>query len=180
MERPPDRHILLRIGIETGEVIIGGNDVFGHGVNIAHRLTTLAGPGEIIVSARVRDQLTPILDADVEDLGECYLKHIESPLRAYRIGPPGPHPVIGAGQLGELLPTIAVVPFSTQDSDPANQLIGQVLSVYRARIRRGIGGDDTATTWRLELERDVVAETQPRRPHVDPMTGQIPLRSLPQ
>jgi class 3 adenylate cyclase len=84
----PDRQMLLRMGIEISDVIIDQHDVYGHGVNLASRLASLAGPDEIVVSAQVRDRLTPVLDADVEDLGECYLKHVEAPVRAYRIGPP--------------------------------------------------------------------------------------------
>jgi class 3 adenylate cyclase/TolB-like protein/tetratricopeptide (TPR) repeat protein len=127
--RPANSHIMLRIGIEIGDVLIVQHDVFGHGVNLAARLGTLAGPGEIVVSAHVREQLTPMLDADIEDLGECYLKHIQNPVRAYRIGPPGPRPVLEAGfALNDLRPAIAVVPFATQDLSPEHQLIGDVLA----------------------------------------------------
>ena len=90
--RPAERQIMLRIGIETGDVLVLKQDVFGQSVNLAARLATLAGPGEIVVSARVREQLTPVLDANIEDLGECYLKHISKPVRAFRVGPPGPRP----------------------------------------------------------------------------------------
>jgi adenylate cyclase len=83
---PPERQILLRIGIEITDVIIEGHDVYGHGVNLATRLASIAGPGEIVISAQVRDQITPILDADIEDLGDCFLKHVQHPVRAYRIG----------------------------------------------------------------------------------------------
>jgi adenylate cyclase len=127
--RPADSHIMLRIGIEIGDVLIVQHDVFGHGVNLAARLCTLAGPGEIVVSARVREQLTPMLDADVEDLGECYLKHIQNPARAYRISPPGPRPVLDARiALSGLRPSIAVVPFMTRDPKLEHQLIGDVLA----------------------------------------------------
>jgi len=74
---PGDRRMLLRMGAQVGELIADERDVYGRGVNLAARLTTLAGPGEIVVSAGVRDQLTPILDADVEDLGECFVKHMD-------------------------------------------------------------------------------------------------------
>src|SRR5260221_3359947 len=87
-EQPPDCQILLRAGIDVSDVIISHQDLYGRGVNLAARLMGLAGPGEIVVSARAREQLTPLLDADVEDLGECYLKNIEAPVRAFRIGPP--------------------------------------------------------------------------------------------
>ena len=90
--QPPDKLMLLRIGIEDSDVIINEHDVFGHGVNLAARLTSLAGPGEIVTSAAVREQLTPDLDADVEDLGDCFLKHVKDPVRAYRLRPPGASP----------------------------------------------------------------------------------------
>jgi class 3 adenylate cyclase len=77
----PNRRLHLRIGIHVSPLIADALDVYGHGVNLAARLTTLAGPGEIVVSADVRDQLTPALDADVEDLGECYVKHLAQPNR---------------------------------------------------------------------------------------------------
>ena len=127
--QPADSHIMLRIGIEIGDVLIVQHDVFGHGVNLAARLSTLAGPGETVVSVRVREQLTPMLDADIEDLGECYLKHIRNPVRAYRIGPPGPRSVLeGRFALGDLRPSIAVVPFATPNLEPDHQLIGDVLA----------------------------------------------------
>ena len=81
------------MGMQVGELIADEQEVYGGEVNLASRLTTLAGPGEIVVSAEVRDQLTPVLDADIEDLGECYLKPSNNPVRAYRVGPPGPRPV---------------------------------------------------------------------------------------
>jgi len=127
--RPPEQQMLLRMGIEVSDVIVDEHDVYGRGVNRAARLVTLAGPGEIVISANVRDQLTPVLDADVEDLGECFLKHVPLPVRAYRIGPPGPRPVIEPGiPLGDLLPSLAVVPFTTRDIADDDRVIGEVLA----------------------------------------------------
>jgi adenylate cyclase len=126
---PAERQMLLRMGIEISDVIIESRDVYGHGVNLATRLASLAGPDEIVVSARVRDQITPILDADVEDLGECYLKHMQQPVRAYRIGPPGPRPLIQPGfSLEELRPTLAVIPFANRHAAPEHQVLGEVLA----------------------------------------------------
>jgi adenylate cyclase len=126
---PPERQMLLRMGIEISDVIIESRDVYGHGVNLASRLASLAGPDEIVISARVRDQITPALDADVEDLGDCFLKHVRHPVRAYRIGPPGPHPVIEAGfPFGELRPTLAVIPFTARDVAPEHHVLGEVLA----------------------------------------------------
>jgi class 3 adenylate cyclase len=75
----PQRQMHLRMGAQVGELIADARDVYGHDVNLAARLTTLAGPGEIVVSADVRDQLTPTLDADIEDLEE--MKHCQDVIR---------------------------------------------------------------------------------------------------
>jgi adenylate cyclase len=127
---PPERHMLLRMGVHCGEVIVGEHDVYGRAVNLAARIATLAGPGEIVVSADVHDQLTPLLDADVEDLGECYLKHVQQPVRAYRVGPPGAWPVIESGTavMPELRPTVAVIPFTAQGVAPEHEVLGEILA----------------------------------------------------
>jgi adenylate cyclase len=126
----PSQHILLRMGVHFGHLIADDHDVYGTGVNLAARLMGLAGPGEIVVSADVRDQLTPVLDADMEDLGSCYLKHVHEPVRAYRIGPPGPRPVIEPGSVSmpQLRPTVAVIPFAERTGKPDQQVVGEVLA----------------------------------------------------
>ena len=127
---PSSRQMLLRMGAHVGELIEDDLDVYGRSVNLAARITSLAGPGEIVVSADVRDLLTPALDAEVEDLGECYLKHVEHPVRAYRLGPPGRWPVIepGSAATPELRPTIAVVPFVARGVGPEHHVLGEVLA----------------------------------------------------
>lgn len=127
---PPSQQILLRIGVHFGHLLADDHDVYGTGVNLAARLTGLAGPGEIVVSADVRDQLTPVLDADIEDLGSCYLKHVHEPVRAYRVGPPGPRPVIEphAISMPQLRPTIAVIPFAERADQPEHSVVGEVLA----------------------------------------------------
>lgn len=129
-DEQPERHILLRAGVHVGHLIADELDLYGSGVNLAARLLTLAGPGEIVVSADVRDQLAPVLDADVEDLGLCYLKHVHDPVRAYRIGPPGPRPVIEphATSMPQLRPTVAVVPFVERADNPEHPVVGEVLA----------------------------------------------------
>jgi len=132
---PPERQILLRMGVAVAPVLLERHDVYGRGVNLAARLTSLAGPGEIVVSAEARDQLTPTLDAEVEDLGDCYLKHIAQPVRAYRIGPPGPRPVLKPAVGGALLPSIAVVPFVARRMDAAGACqIGEILAEEIIRV----------------------------------------------
>lgn len=125
----PARRLHLRIGIHVSPLVVDEHDIYGHGVNLAARLTTLAGPDEIVVSADVRDQLTPALDADIEDLGECYVKHVQQPIRAFRVGAPGEQPVIERGNLAEdLRATIAVIPFRPRALGPTDDVLGQLLA----------------------------------------------------
>lgn len=130
LELSASQQMLLRMGVHAGELTVGEHDVYGRAVNLAARLGTLAGPGEIVVSADVRDQLTATLDGDIEDLGECYLKHYEQPVRAYRVGPPGPQPVIepGSGAQHELRPSIAVIPFVARSGAREHDVIGELLA----------------------------------------------------
>lgn len=121
--------IRYRMGIEESEVLIGADDIYGHGVNLASRLSQLARADEIVISASVCDQLTATIDADIEDLGECYLKHVQEPMRAYRISPPGLRPLmLPATGHGDLRPTIVVIPFSMRGSPIAKDFIGEILA----------------------------------------------------
>lgn len=123
------RKMRVRIGVHVSALVADEHDVYGHGVNLTARLATLAGPGEIVVSADVRDQLTPLLDADIEDLGECYLKHVQQPVRAFRVGAVGDHPVVeSAGAGGDLRATVAVIPFTARAVQPEHDVLGQILA----------------------------------------------------
>ncbi|WFU44141.1 adenylate/guanylate cyclase domain-containing protein [Bradyrhizobium sp. CB82] len=126
---PADEQMFLRMGIEVGDVIVDHHDIYGRDVNLAARLASLAGPNEVVISAQARDLLTPTLDAEIEDLGECYVKHIQQPLRAYRIGPAGPRPVVKCtALLGELRPSIAIIPFVPRPQAIDQELLGEVLA----------------------------------------------------
>jgi adenylate cyclase len=82
---PENRLIQFRIGVNLGDVIIEGEDVFGDGVNVAARLEGIAPPGDVVVSGAARDQIGNRLDLQFEDLGEQKLKNIERPVRLYRV-----------------------------------------------------------------------------------------------
>ncbi len=82
---PEDRRIRLRIGINTGDVIIDDRDIYGNSVNIAARLEALAGPGEIYVTQSVYDQLRSTPALSFTDQGEFQLKNIEHSVRAFRV-----------------------------------------------------------------------------------------------
>ena len=82
----PARWIQFRIGINLGDVIVEGDDIFGDGVNVAARLETLAEPGGICISSAVRDQVGERLDGvEFEDIGDQTVKNIVRPIRVFRI-----------------------------------------------------------------------------------------------
>jgi adenylate cyclase len=91
-EIPADQRIEFRIGINLGDVIVEGGDIYGDGVNIAARLEALAEPGGICVSRVVHDQVRDKLDVAFEDLGEQQVKNIARPVHVYRIRPRSPLP----------------------------------------------------------------------------------------
>jgi adenylate cyclase len=126
----PENQVHLRIGGHVADFVADEQDIYGTGVNMTARLSTLAGPDEIVVSAEVRDQLTAGLDAELEDLGECHLKHVEKPVRAYRVGPPGNAPVIQVGNSVklDLRPTVAVIPFASRGAEAQHALIGEAVA----------------------------------------------------
>lgn len=78
-------HILLRIGINLGDVVGEGGDIYGDGVNIAARLETLAEPGGICVSAKIHSETLGKVAASFEDLGEQVLKNIARPVSCFRL-----------------------------------------------------------------------------------------------
>ena len=82
-EVPEDKRITFRIGINLGDVIIDGDDIYGDGVNIAARLEALAEPGGICISRVVRDQIRDKLPYPLEDMGEQSVKNIARPVRTY-------------------------------------------------------------------------------------------------
>jgi TolB-like protein/class 3 adenylate cyclase len=84
-EVPEDRRMLFRIGINVGDIIIEGDDIFGDGVNVAARLEGLAEPGGICVRRTVRDHVRDKLPLVFEDMGEVEVKNIARPVRVFRI-----------------------------------------------------------------------------------------------
>jgi adenylate cyclase len=80
-----EQRLLLRIGINVGDVMVKNGDIFGDGVNIAARLESLAEPGGICVSRGVRDHLRKHRTVVFEDLGEQKVKNIAQPVRAFKV-----------------------------------------------------------------------------------------------
>ena len=86
---PESRQIILRIGVNVGDVIVDGADIYGDGVNVAARLEAMAEPGGILVSANAHDHVTGKVGVAFEDLGEFELKNITKPVRVFRATPAG-------------------------------------------------------------------------------------------
>src|SRR5262245_10317027 len=133
---PEDHSIVLRIGVNLGDVIVEGSDLYGDGVNIAARLEAAAEPGEILVSGTAYDNVHNKLKVGFEDLGVQTLKNILDPVRSYRVvGAPavaGPARSIVADR-----PSIAVLPFDNMSQDPEQQYFsdGMVEEIITALSR---------------------------------------------
>ena len=124
-ELSDDRKMRLRIGINLGDVMVEGDDLYGDGVNVAARLETIADPGGICVASTVYDQVRNKLDLEYKDLGARKVKNIADPVRVYAVllGPPettsadiesGPPPL-------PRRTSIAVLPFNNFSGDPEQE-----------------------------------------------------------
>src|SRR6202007_2347223 len=124
---PEDRRIRFRIGINLGDIIVDGDDIFGDGVHVSARLGALADPGGLCISRMVRDQIRDKLAHRFEDLGEQSVKNIARPVRVYALRPeaiadlpassaPLARPVSRSARAPRL--SIVVLPFLNLSNDP--------------------------------------------------------------
>lgn len=88
-ELPQDRKIVMRVGINLGDVIGEDRDVYGETVNVAAKLEALADPGGVCISARVHNEVLRKLDCDFEDMGAQTVKNVAREVRAYHLRPSG-------------------------------------------------------------------------------------------
>ena len=82
---PEDRALRFRIGVNLGDVMVKGDDIYGDGVNVAARLEGMAEPGSVLVSRTVFTHAKGKVPATFEDLGEQELKNIAEPLQVFRV-----------------------------------------------------------------------------------------------
>ncbi len=84
-DAPADKRIAFRIGINLGDVIVDGDDIYGNGVNVAARLEALAEPGGICLSGRVLDQVKGNVQVGFASMGPQKVQNIEDPVNAYKV-----------------------------------------------------------------------------------------------
>ena len=82
---PPERRMEFRIGVNLGDVVVDGEQIYGDGINVAARLESLAQPGGINISGSVHEQIGSRLPLSYEDLGEQQVKNIAKPVRIFRV-----------------------------------------------------------------------------------------------
>jgi adenylate cyclase len=114
------QRIVLRIGINLGDVIVEGGDLYGEGVNIASRLQGIADPGSILVSGTAYDHVRNKTGVSFDELGTQTLKNIAEPVRVYRVVGT-PHVSIAASKASTEKPAIVVLPFVNMSGDPEQQ-----------------------------------------------------------
>ena len=120
---PEPRRMLFRVGVNLGDVMVGGDDLFGDGVNVAARLEGMAEPGGICISSAVYDQIRNKVGLSFDDLGERLLKNIGYPVRVFALRHDAsdefrPPPSLPPQRRPSALPSIAVLPFTNMGGDP--------------------------------------------------------------
>jgi adenylate cyclase len=132
---PPDHRIEFRLGVNLGDVIVDGDDIYGDGVNVAARLEGLAPPGGVCISDVVHQMVRGRLDLAFEDLGEQQVKNIAQPVRVWQwindaraTGPPISKAGEATAPARPDKPSVAVLPFDNLSRDPEQEYFSDGLT----------------------------------------------------
>ena len=117
---PEDQRIALRVGVNTGDVVVENGDLFGNGVNVAARLQEIADPNGIAISEGAYRELSGRLDLSFKDDGEKALKNIKQPVRTWLWSPAMSRAPYAQPALPDK-PSIAVLPFDNMSGDPEQE-----------------------------------------------------------
>jgi adenylate cyclase len=127
--RPEGKPVEFRIGVNLGDIVIDGDDIFGDGVNVAARLEGQAPRNGVLVSDAVHAQVQGKTGVGFTEAGELTLKNIDRPVRAWRwtdSAEPGKAPVEPSPESGKI-PSIAVLPFNNMSGDPEQEFFADGL-----------------------------------------------------
>ncbi|MGD0144802.1 MAG: adenylate/guanylate cyclase domain-containing protein, partial [Rhizomicrobium sp.] len=120
-QAPEARRIRYRIGVNLGDVIVEGDDIYGDGVNVAARIQALAEPGGVAISSGTRDHLAGKIQADYKDMGEHTVKNIERPIHVFAV-----QAKPEAARSTRL--SICVLPFANMSDDPQQEYFSDGIS----------------------------------------------------
>ncbi len=141
---PDGEKMLYRIGINLGDVLVDGDEIYGDGVNVAARIEALAEPGGICLSRTVRDNVRDRMEIALVDMGEIEVKNIVRPVRCFAVmlneGGEGPRQTKFEHEPTAALldkPSIAVLPFDNMSGDPEQEYFadGMVEEIITALSR---------------------------------------------
>jgi len=136
---PPEDQMLFRVGLNLGDVIVEGDNLFGDGINVAARLEPLAEPGGILVSGKFHEEVRRKLDLGFVDKGSREMKNIEEPVPTFKVllghegeeapadasaakpADPSPASSPNAAEADAKVPVIAVLPFDNMSGDPEQE-----------------------------------------------------------
>jgi adenylate cyclase len=121
--------LLFRIGINIGDVVQEGTQLYGDGINIAARLETIASPGGICISAKVYEEVRDRINVTFEDIGDQQLKNIARPIRAFFCSRSSRASAqLAIGNMNAPLappdkPSLAVLPLNNFSGDPDQEFV---------------------------------------------------------